>query len=63
LAQLADVYRRLGDCYELRPRGAILVKGKGLMETYFLLGRRASDGPANIASAGGEEENPVIAHA
>jgi guanylate cyclase len=34
-----ETYRRLGAKYSFEPRGAIEVKGKGLMTTYFLLGR------------------------
>src|SRR5919204_677441 len=34
-----STYRRLGAKYSFEPRGAIEVKGKGLMTTYFLLGR------------------------
>jgi hypothetical protein len=29
----------LGDRFNFEPRGAIEVKGKGMMETYFLSGR------------------------
>ena len=34
-----ETHRRLGARYSFEPRGAIEVKGKGLMTTYFLLGR------------------------
>lgn len=38
----AGVSHALGDQYEFQPRGTIEVKGKGLMETYFLIGQRDS---------------------
>lgn len=34
------VYEKLSDSFEFEPRGTIHVKGKGEMETYFLLGRK-----------------------
>jgi adenylate cyclase len=34
------VAEALGDAFELEPRGAIELKGKGSMQAYFLLGRR-----------------------
>ena len=36
----AAVAAALGDAFELEPRGAIELKGKGSTEAYFLLGRR-----------------------
>lgn len=50
----APVWESLADRYEFRPRGMILVKGKGPMETYYLVGpRSAADSglaePANLA--------------
>ncbi|MGB8362742.1 MAG: adenylate/guanylate cyclase domain-containing protein [Acidimicrobiia bacterium] len=36
----AELHRHLADSYEFRPRGQVLIKGKGLMETHFLTGRR-----------------------
>jgi adenylate cyclase len=36
-----EIYRRLCDRYTFEPRGQIEVKGKGLMTTYFLVGRQA----------------------
>jgi class 3 adenylate cyclase len=36
----ARVRERLGDRYRFEPRGPVAVKGKGEMETYFLVGRR-----------------------
>jgi class 3 adenylate cyclase len=34
-----ETHRRLSARYRFEPRGTIEVKGKGLMTTYFLLGR------------------------
>lgn len=36
----ADVYRALADRYDFQPRGEIPIKGKGPMETYFLISPR-----------------------
>jgi hypothetical protein len=33
----ADIYRALADGYVFQPRGEIPIKGKGVMETYFLI--------------------------
>ena len=41
-----STYERLIDSHDFEARGIIDVKGKGAMETYLLLGRRAS-GPEN----------------
>jgi class 3 adenylate cyclase len=35
-----DIHRALADSYEFQPRGEILIKGKGPMETYFLISTR-----------------------
>ncbi|RAV09355.1 adenylate/guanylate cyclase domain-containing protein [Mycolicibacterium sp. GF69] len=35
-----DVYERLRSTYVLEPRGEVEVKGKGLMKTWYLVGRR-----------------------
>lgn len=35
----ADTHRQLWECFRLVPHGKVDVKGKGPMETYFLLGR------------------------
>jgi adenylate cyclase len=41
--QITDATRRLvEDSFDLVPRGEITVKGKGLMETYFVLGRKGA---------------------
>ncbi len=36
-------YQRVKDRYTFEPRGAIEVKGRGLMQTYWLCGRRSCD--------------------
>lgn len=38
----ADAYRKLSATYDFEPRGAISVKGKGEILTYFLLGKKAN---------------------
>jgi adenylate cyclase len=45
-----DVYERLKDEFVLEERGAIEVKGKGSMQTWFLVGRRASEPAAQTIS-------------
>ncbi len=35
-----STYQRIKHSFMLKPRGTIYVKGKGEMETYFLIGRR-----------------------
>ena len=35
-----SVYHRLNQRYSFEPRGEVAIKGKGLMQTYFLLGSR-----------------------
>jgi adenylate cyclase len=42
-------YQLLDDEFDLEPRGTVAVKGKGDMETWYLLGRRA---PANTVEPG-----------
>jgi adenylate cyclase len=39
-----DTYQRLKDRYDFEPRGNIIVKGKGSMPVYLLIGRRAAGG-------------------
>lgn len=48
----ADIYRALADSYEFEPRGEIPIKGKGLMETYFLLSSRQAPAPSDVVAAG-----------
>ncbi|MDT5140269.1 MAG: adenylate cyclase, partial [Mycobacterium sp.] len=43
-----DVYERLKDEFVLRERGLIDVKGKGLMRTWYLVGRRVVDEPDEL---------------
>lgn len=39
----ADIQRSLSERYQFLPRGMVSIKGKGSMETYFLLGPRPHD--------------------
>ena len=41
-----DMYERLRDEFVLRERGLIEVKGKGLMRTWYLIGRKTTGGPS-----------------
>jgi adenylate cyclase len=48
----AATYELLKDDFELEPRGTIAVKGKGEMETWYLVGLRAlssRETPASLA--------------
>uniref|UniRef100_A0A4W5KXK2 adenylate cyclase n=1 Tax=Hucho hucho TaxID=62062 RepID=A0A4W5KXK2_9TELE len=47
-----DVYRILGDNYDLVCRGKVSVKGKGEMLTYFLEGKVHSAGSSSIGTSG-----------
>ena len=38
-----DVYERIEDEFVLKERGDVDVKGKGLMHTWYLVGRRNGD--------------------
>ena len=40
-----DVYGRLNDAFEFEERGATEVKGKGVMQTWYLVRRKAPGGP------------------
>ncbi len=40
-----NVYERLKDAFVLEERGAVEVKGKGVMQTWYLMGRRTFDTP------------------
>lgn len=55
----ADIYRALADGYVFQSRGEIPIKGKGVMETYFLVSsRQTSDVTENHSVV---EALPVIA--
>lgn len=43
-----DVYERLKDVFVLRERGFIDVKGKGVMRTWYLVGRRVDEEPDDV---------------
>ena len=45
-----DVYQRLKDDFVLQERGRIEVKGKGIMRTWYLIGRKAADKAADVSS-------------
>ena len=43
--QVTDrVRRRLGGCYRFEPRGPVQVKGKGMLDTWFLVARDRQPG-------------------
>jgi adenylate cyclase len=50
-------YELLGDEFVCTPRGTILVKGKGEMETWFLVGPRSDDGRRDRGSEAESAEN------
>jgi adenylate cyclase len=43
--QVADVHRRLSPEFGFEERGEIEVKGKGVMHTWYLTGRRTGSSP------------------
>jgi len=45
-----DVYRRLKDDFVLQERGVIQVKGKGVMHTWYLIGRKPATGSGDLAA-------------
>ena len=45
-----EVYRRLKDDFVLQERGAVEVKGKGLMRTWYLIGRNPDAGSGDVAA-------------
>ena len=45
-----DVYRRLKHDFVLQERGVIQVKGKGVMRTWYLIGRKPDTGSGGIAA-------------
>jgi adenylate cyclase len=45
-----EVHRRLKDDFVLQERGVVQVKGKGLMRTWYLIGRNPGTGSGDIAA-------------
>ena len=45
-----EVYRRLKDDFVLQERGVVEVKGKGLMRTWYLIGRKPDTGYGDVAA-------------
>ena len=45
-----EVYRRLKDDFVLQERGVVEVKGKGLMRTWYLIGRKPDTGSGDVAA-------------
>ena len=43
-----QVYRRLKDDFVLQERGVVQVKGKGLMRTWYLIGRKSETGSGDV---------------
>jgi adenylate cyclase len=43
-----DVYRRLKNDFVLQERGAVAVKGKGVMRTWYLIGRKPDTGSGDV---------------
>lgn len=46
-----EVYERLKDDFVLRERGHINVKGKGVMRTWYLIGRKVAADPGEVRGA------------
>ena len=42
------VYQRLKDDFVLQERGAVAVKGKGVMRTWYLVGRKPDTGSGDV---------------
>lgn len=51
------VYHRLKNDFVLRERGHIDVKGKGVMRTWYLVGRRAADDPTELLASESQTAN------
>jgi adenylate cyclase len=45
-----EVYRRLKDDFVLQERGVVQVKGKGVMRTWYLIGRNPDTGSGDVAA-------------
>jgi adenylate cyclase len=43
-----DVYRRLKDDFVLQERGVVQIKGKGVMRTWYLIGRKPGTGSGDV---------------
>ena len=45
-----EVYRRLKDDFVLQERGVVEIKGKGVMRTWYLIGRKPDTGSGDVAA-------------
>jgi adenylate cyclase len=52
------VYEGLNDAFLLEERGTVDVKGKGVMHTWYLVGRRDDDAVRSAVEQGAAAGNP-----
>jgi adenylate cyclase len=53
-----NVYERLNDTFVLEERGAVDIKGKGVMHTWYLVGRRNDDAVRSAVERGAAASSP-----